>query len=81
LKVEDTVNTRTLTCKHCGSNRTVWSGAYLRKLRLAAGVGLREAARQLELTPGYLCDIELERRNPTVTITAYYEGLSKENTP
>jgi transcriptional regulator with XRE-family HTH domain len=39
-------------------------GNKLRRLRQEAGVGLRELARLVNKSPGYLSDVELERVPP-----------------
>ena len=46
-------------------------GNYIRKLRIEAGLGLREVARMLEISPSYLNDIEKNKRSaPKSTITS-----------
>ena len=46
-------------------------GNYIRELRLKAGLGLRELARILEISPSYLNDIEKQKRcAPKATITS-----------
>jgi len=40
-------------------------GDILREARLAKGRGLRELAKELEITPSYLSDIENDRRVPS----------------
>lgn len=39
-------------------------GREIRALRKESGMGLRELARQTEISPQYLCDIEYGRRMP-----------------
>jgi transcriptional regulator with XRE-family HTH domain len=39
-------------------------GNKLRKLRIQTGIGLRELARLINTSPGYLSDVELERVPP-----------------
>lgn len=39
-------------------------GHKIRRLRQEAGVGLRELARLINKSPGYLSDVELERVSP-----------------
>ncbi len=40
-------------------------GHYIRTARVERGLGLRQLARDLEVTPSYLSDIENERRVPS----------------
>ena len=39
-------------------------GALLRQARQEAHIGLRELARSVEVSPGYLCDVEHGRKSP-----------------
>lgn len=45
-------------------------GTYLRKLRLAKGMGLRSFAKQVELLPSNLSSIEAGRANPPRSVDA-----------
>jgi transcriptional regulator with XRE-family HTH domain len=45
-------------------------GEVLRAARLAHGIGLREFARTLRITPSYLSDIENDRRTATEHLLA-----------
>ena len=40
-------------------------GEFIREKREEADISLRELARQIEITPPFLSDIELGRRNPS----------------
>ncbi len=60
-------------CRTCGHTRQLVNGAWLREKRLDAGRGLRWCARELKITPSYLCDVELDRRLCTDAIRAFYE--------
>lgn len=54
-------------CHHC--NGTGYEpdykflGKFVRKERLKLGISLRKMARQLRVTPTYLCDLEYGRRS------------------
>jgi predicted transcriptional regulator len=54
-----------VTCPNCGGTgrQLVVSGKKLRALREAAGVSLRELAARAGLSPAYVSDLELGRRN------------------
>ena len=41
-------------------------GAEVRTRREALNIGVRELARRIELSPSYLCDIEVDRRAPAL---------------
>ena len=45
-------------------------GEFIRKKRDEADISLRELARQIEITPPFLSDIELGRRNPSEDVLA-----------
>lgn len=63
-----------VTCPRClGSGAMIYDGARLRKMRVRSGLSLHEMARHLKLTASYLCDIELDRRYTTATISKEYE--------
>lgn len=67
------------TCKRCGGRgkvRTVHP-ASLRERRKAAGLGLREFAKKIGVTPAYLSDVELGRRGVTARMVEAYEGLGE----
>lgn len=55
-----------LTCPQCHGEGTVENPAYrgqeMRRLRQAAGLSLREVARQMKLSAAYVSDLELGRR-------------------
>jgi predicted transcriptional regulator len=50
-------------CSTCGSTGVYLDGTGLRKLRQEAGLSLRHVAGKAGITAGYLCDLELNRRN------------------
>ena len=52
-----------------------YSGADLRAVRKRAGVSLRDLARRLDLSAGYVCDVELGRRAVTERMLLAYKGL------
>ncbi len=63
-------------CHLCGSPRAVVNPAWLRAKRERAGVSLREMAKRLKISPPYLSDVELGRRNVLPYIVkAYEDGL------
>lgn len=66
LALRASIRTRTLPCRHCGSARKEYDaravGAYLRKERRVRNVGLREIAKPLGVSPSYVSDLELGRR-------------------
>ena len=50
-------------CEHCDHcNADILNGQAIRCRRKVLGWTLRELARRLEVTPSYICDIELNRR-------------------
>lgn len=51
------------TCPRCNGAGRLITGTEAREFRAAAGLGLRETARRMELDPSYLVDLEADRRN------------------
>lgn len=53
-------------CSHCDGTGRVFNdaliGQHMRHRRQTAGVSVRQAARRLNFTPSYLCDLESGRR-------------------
>ena len=45
-------------------------GEFIREKREAANISLRELARQIKITPPFLSDVELGRRNPSEEVLA-----------
>jgi transcriptional regulator with XRE-family HTH domain len=52
-------------------------GEFIRKKRDEANISLRELARQIGITPPFLSDIELGRRNPSDDVLAKIAGYFK----
>lgn len=69
------IKAQRVPCPCCGAPRRGWKfrGEDLRAAREAAGLSLRELARRIELSPAYLSDLELDRRNITAAVVAKYE--------
>lgn len=68
--VEELIRVR---CLHCGSEVAVVNGQWLREIRQAAGVTLREAARRFDRSAAYLSDVELGQRRATDAIVGAYQ--------
>ena len=62
-------------CRTCGTPHAVVNGMWLRAVRQAAGLSLREMAARLGFSTPYVCDVELNRRNCTPQIRKAYEQL------
>jgi transcriptional regulator with XRE-family HTH domain len=62
-------------CRCCGQDRQLVNGAWLREVRLASGVSLRQVAKRLNLTASYVSDMELGRRLCTKQIENFYDAL------
>lgn len=62
-------------CPHCGSQKSVVDGAWLRERRELAGLTLREMGRRLGYSAPYLSDVEWNRRNRLPAIVKAYEAL------
>lgn len=64
-------------CPRChGSGKVdIVNPHLMREARLAAGISLRTVAKRLKVTPPYISDVELGRRNVTAKILKFYEGL------
>jgi predicted transcriptional regulator len=64
-------------CEACdGRGHTVTADpAALRARRKLAGLGLRQLARSLELSPSYISDIERGKRNATQAIVEVYAAM------
>lgn len=69
------ISKRLECCSRCGSLVEVPDGASLREVRKKAGLGLRELARRIGLTPAYLSDVELNRRRVTPKMEVVYDSL------
>ena len=69
------VGQRLERCSRCGSVIEVLDGEHLRRIRRAAGLGLREFARSLGRSAPYISDVELNRRRVTPSIKIAYEAL------
>jgi|ERR1035441_4798331 transcriptional regulator with XRE-family HTH domain len=52
-------------------------GEFIREKREAANISLRELARQIKITPPFLSDVELGRRNPSEEVLAKIAGYFK----
>jgi len=65
-----------LLCWRCGGRGFIeYIGDDLREKRKHAGKSLRWVARQLILSPSFICDIELNRRGCTERIRRFYDEL------
>ena len=53
-------------------------GQELRKMRLSAGLRLKDLARIIGVTSAYLCDIEKGRRAALANILHHYEKLKSK---
>lgn len=60
------------SCAHCAGSGRIPRGEYLRAVREAKGIKLKEIAARLGFTQQYICDIELGRRKPTPEIVKGY---------
>jgi transcriptional regulator with XRE-family HTH domain len=69
------VKTRTIPCPTCGADRTFASGRALRRIRMSAGLTLRDLAESIDLSPQYLCDVESNRRPAPEKIVRAYARL------
>lgn len=65
-----------MKCKYCNGSGDIPSGKELRALRHAALASQKDVASRLNLSPGYICDIELGRRLASPKIVATYHALS-----
>jgi len=63
-------------CPHCGTPQSVINGQWLRDVRKAAGLTLREMAKRVGVSPAYICDIEHNRRNCLPAMRDAYENLT-----
>lgn len=54
-------------------------GPYLKQQREARGIGLRALARQVGVSPGYLCGVEAERRPPSPAVLQRLSRALGEN--
>lgn len=68
-------------CPTCGKPRKITRGSELRALRIRAGLTLSELARSLDLSKGYVSDVELGRRSVTPGLLRAYRGLGKTRAP
>ena len=63
-------------CSHCNGTGKVTDheklGAQLQRLRLKAGLTLREVSASLKISIGYLSDLEHGRRPWTITKVEFY---------
>lgn len=73
----------TETCSHCQGTGQVYAigttGPALKSMREGAGVGLREMARRLEVSPSYLSKMEnCPHRCPVVRVNQYIAECGAE---
>ena len=61
-------------CPRCSGPAVIVNPAWLRHIRQAAGVSLREAARRFAFSAAYLSDVELGRRRATDVIVGQYQS-------
>lgn len=66
-----------IQCKNCvGSGSiTTFNGNWIRYVREADHLSLRNAARQLKISAAFLSDIELGKRNANEKIIKFFESL------
>ncbi len=64
------------SCPTCGSPKSVINGAWLRFVRLRAGLTLREFAKRAGVSAPYICDIERNRRNCLPEMRKNYETFA-----
>jgi len=67
-----------VTCHVCQQVRRVAAYPWMRKVRKASGLSLREVARQVGYSTPYICDIELGRRRANEKILKFYERLEAQ---
>jgi DNA-binding XRE family transcriptional regulator len=60
-------------CPRCGTPQSRLNGAWLRRVREAAGLTLREFAQRAGVSAAYICDIEHNRRNCLPEMRKNYE--------
>ena len=53
-------------------------GARIRELRLKMGLGQNDVAAALDVTPGYICNVENGRTAMSLRILTYYARLDSE---
>lgn len=61
-------------CPRCSAPIVTINAAWLRHIRQAAGVSLREAARRFDRSAAYLSDVELGRRRATDALVGAYQA-------
>lgn len=65
-----------MNCKRCNGNGVEPDqkaiGLAMRRLRIKAGIGLREMARQVGLTHGFLSQLETGQRRWSKYMTDFY---------
>ena len=71
------LRTKREPCRECAGRgyHVVASRGSLRKVRKNAGLGLRQFASLVCLSPSYICDVECGRRRATERIIAMYRRL------
>lgn len=63
-------------CHRCaGLGYIEWRGAELRACREWRGLSLREVARRMKLSPAYLSDVELNRRQASQRVRDFYDDF------
>lgn len=65
-------------CHVCQQVRRVAAYPWMRKVRLAAKISLRNVARKTGYSASYICDIELGRRRANESILKIYEDLENQ---
>jgi DNA-binding transcriptional regulator YiaG len=65
------------TCPHCGNERRVVNGAWLRWRREKAGLDQRTFASKLGVSGPYISDLERNRRECPTSIAKAYSKLPR----
>ena len=73
MKIRNTI------CTRCNQLRKVIDGEELKAMRLVRGLSLREVARQVGISPAYLCDIEHNRRLSPRGLVNYWKRKELSN--
>lgn len=64
-----------IQCSRCNGTGRVPKPGTVKKLREKAGIGLRDMARLVGVSPAFLCDVEHGRRTLSPELRRKYEGL------
>lgn len=73
LKKKDVKEMKCVKCRSCGQPRETIDGSELKRLRVEHKLSFRQLAKEVQLSIGYLFDIENNRRLAPLKLVNYWK--------